>query len=136
MMFLTVVDVVMRYFINRPILGAFEITEFMMLLLVFFGLAFNHETQGNVRIDFIVKRASAKTRKLVKLLANIIGFGLFFLIAWQAIEFGLKISEENQVSRELGLPISPFIFAASTGAAILCLVLLLDLVKTLKANSQ
>ena len=39
MMFLTVSDVFLRYFLRRPILGATELTENMMVCLAFLGLA-------------------------------------------------------------------------------------------------
>jgi TRAP-type C4-dicarboxylate transport system permease small subunit len=38
MMLLTFVDVVARYLLNRPIRGAFEVTELMLLVLIFAGL--------------------------------------------------------------------------------------------------
>ena len=39
MMALTVVDVVARYVFSRPLRGAFEITELLLLALIFAGLA-------------------------------------------------------------------------------------------------
>ena len=39
MMSLTTVDVVGRYFFNKPVLGAFELTEFLVLILIFSFLA-------------------------------------------------------------------------------------------------
>ena len=38
MMLLTVVDVVARYVFSRPLRGAFEVTELMLLVLIFAGL--------------------------------------------------------------------------------------------------
>ena len=40
MMALTVLDVILRYFFNNPLLGLQEITEFMMVTFVFFSLPF------------------------------------------------------------------------------------------------
>ena len=38
MMALTVVDVIARYVFNRPLRGAFEVTELLLLVLIFAGL--------------------------------------------------------------------------------------------------
>ena len=38
MMTLTFVDVVLRYVFNRPLRGGFEVTELMLLVLIFAGL--------------------------------------------------------------------------------------------------
>ena len=39
MMFLTAMDVIFRYMFNRPITGSYELIEFMMAILVSFGIA-------------------------------------------------------------------------------------------------
>ena len=39
MMLLTTADVLGRYFFNAPVLGAYEITEYLMLIMVFSFLA-------------------------------------------------------------------------------------------------
>lgn len=127
MMFLTVSDVILRYFFNRPILGAFELTEFMMVILVFCGLAYNQETQGNIAIDVVVNRLSEKRRRILSVITNLLGLGLFSLMTWRIFVYGLKIFAENQISRELRFPIFPVIFVTAFGSAILCLVLLLSL---------
>ena len=38
MMGLTFVDVIARYVFNRPLAGAFEVTELLLLVLIFAGL--------------------------------------------------------------------------------------------------
>ena len=38
MMLLTFVDVVARYVFSRPVRGAFEVTELMLVVLIFAGL--------------------------------------------------------------------------------------------------
>ena len=40
MMFLTVTDVILRYIFNRPLAGAFEMAEYMMAVLVSFGIVY------------------------------------------------------------------------------------------------
>ena len=39
MMFLSAMDVLLRYFFNSPISGAMELTQYMMLIVVVSGLA-------------------------------------------------------------------------------------------------
>ena len=49
MMVLTVADVSLRYLINQPIPGAFELTEFLLVILASFGLAArNGDRDGNL----------------------------------------------------------------------------------------
>ena len=51
MMLLTFVDVVARYVLNRPVRGAFEVTELLLLVLIFAGLplvSFTNEDRKSV----------------------------------------------------------------------------------------
>ena len=53
MMVLTFADVVARYLLNRPIRGAFEITELTLLVLIFAGLPLVSHADEHVTMDFI-----------------------------------------------------------------------------------
>ena len=53
MMLLTFVDVVARYVVNRPVRGAFEVTELMLLVLIFAGLPLVSFTDEHALMDFI-----------------------------------------------------------------------------------
>ena len=53
MMALTVVDVVARYVFNRPLRGAFEVTELMLLVLIFAGLPLVSFSDEHAVMDFI-----------------------------------------------------------------------------------
>src|SRR5258708_25169297 len=53
MMVLTFFDVVGRYLLNKPIRGAFEITELGLLVLIFAGLPLVSHADEHVTMDFI-----------------------------------------------------------------------------------
>lgn len=53
MMLLTFVDVVARYVLNRPIRGAFEVTELLLLVLIFAGLPLVSFANEHALMDFI-----------------------------------------------------------------------------------
>src|SRR5207253_3109449 len=53
MMLLTVVDVVARYIFSRPVGGAFEITELMLVVLIFAGLPLGSFSDEHAVMDFI-----------------------------------------------------------------------------------
>ena len=53
MMALTFVDVVARYLFNRPLAGAFEVTELLLLVLIFAGLPLVTYADEHALMDFI-----------------------------------------------------------------------------------
>src|SRR4029077_1450758 len=53
LMVLTCVDVVGRYFLNRPVYGAFEITEMLLAALIFLGLPLVTLRNEHVNVDVL-----------------------------------------------------------------------------------
>src|SRR5258708_12339563 len=55
MMCLTSADALSRYTFNRPILGAFEITEkYLMVAAIFMGLSYGYRGGLFIRVTFLV----------------------------------------------------------------------------------
>ena len=53
LMMLTVVDVIARYAFNRPLRGAFEVTELLLLVLIFAGLPLVSLAGEHAVMDFV-----------------------------------------------------------------------------------
>ena len=69
MMCLTSADALSRYLLNRPIMGAYEITEkYLMVATIFLGLSYAYRGGVFIRVTFLVDRLPAR----LKLLANIL----------------------------------------------------------------
>ena len=56
MMVLTAFDVFGRYFLNRPIRGALELTEFLLVIAVSAGFAYTQTTNGHISVELFVMR--------------------------------------------------------------------------------
>ena len=60
MMCLTSADALSRYLLNRPILGAYEITEkYLMVASIFLGLSYAYRGGMFIRVTFLVDRLPA-----------------------------------------------------------------------------
>ena len=84
MMLLTTVDVVARYVFNRPLRGAFEVTELLLLVLIFAGLPLVSFTNEHAVMDFIDRllggRALRGLQGGVELVSAVLMFGLAWLV--------------------------------------------------------
>ncbi len=120
---LTVLDVVGRYALGRPLRGALELTEFAMALLVFFGLGRTALANEHVIVDIAVAHVSARLRAAADALGAVLGMGLFGLIAWRSAAQARQLAAAGEVSVNLGLPVYPFVWAVALGSAALALVL-------------
>ena len=128
MMMLTVTDVVLRKVFSKGILGALELTEFMMVGLVFFALARVEVLDRNISVDLVVKHMSRRTRLIVGMITRLICFGLFCLVTISVLVYAQVMKVSNEVTVDLLIPRYPFVYAAAAGCAALALVLLMKCV--------
>jgi TRAP-type C4-dicarboxylate transport system permease small subunit len=124
MMVLTGVDVAMRYFMNCPIPGSFEIIQYMMPMVVALGLASCALKEGHVRVDLITSMLPARLQQIMKSTAYLMMSAVFVLITWQSIVRAKGMMASGQYSEVLYLPIYPFVFVVTLGCAALSLVAL------------
>jgi TRAP-type C4-dicarboxylate transport system permease small subunit len=82
MMLLTVVDVVARYIFNRPLRGAFEVTELMLVVLIFAGLPLVSYRDDHAVMDFIDRFLGSTSRDALWRGVQVVCAAFMFLLAW------------------------------------------------------
>jgi TRAP-type transport system small permease protein len=82
MMLLTFVDVVARYVFSRPLRGAFEVTELMLLVLIFAGLPLVSFTDEHAVMDFVDRVLSRRGLALTQRLVQAVSAAFMFLLGW------------------------------------------------------
>jgi C4-dicarboxylate transporter, DctQ subunit len=73
MMVLTTADVIARYVFNSPTMWADEMASYLLIAIVFLGLAQNLRTDGHIRIDVITNLVSPRVRLVLEVFAYAIG---------------------------------------------------------------
>ena len=126
LMAIITVDVILR-FLGFPMRGFFELSELVLALAVWGGLAYTTMQNGHVKIELIVSRFSSRVQDFIDLIGNILGLGLFVAIMWKGATSLLLSKKVGEVSMALGIPIYPFKLVIPLGALLVCLVLLLML---------
>jgi len=131
MMLLTTVDVIGRYFFSRPITGAYELTEFMMVIVVFLGLAYTAIKKGHAAIEVAAERFPVKVRAFFNTVTTLLSLAVFIVMAWQGLVQANLLRTKGETSALLFIPVFPFFWVLAFGCFLLCLVLLLDIRDTL-----
>ena len=129
MMLLTTADVAGRYIFNKPIMGAFELTEFMVLILIFSFLAQAQSEKTHVSVDLFFSRLPKKLRILMSLFNHIICLVLMGLIAWMSAVRAIELKTFAEASSNLQIPKYPFAFFVVIGCVVLCLEYIRDLIR-------
>lgn len=76
-------SVMMRYFLNRPIVWIVEISSYLMLYITFLGTAWLLRRDGHVEIDLFISRLRPKTQRVLKSLTSIGGAVVGFILSWK-----------------------------------------------------
>jgi len=133
MMFLVTADVLGRYLLGRPIHGTTELTEFMMVGLLYFTLAHTQADKAHIKVEMLVSRLSPKTQLFFEVLAYGLGFFLFVLITWQGTLAAMKSWKFGETTFGVILfPLFPAKVLVPIGSALFALRLFLDFREGLK----
>ncbi len=110
MMALTFVDVVARYLFNRPIRGAFEVTELMLLVLIFAGLPLVSHGDEHVTMDFIDRMLPPRAVTVLIRTVHAIVAALFFFLTWQMLIKAGRIAGYGDTTDVLRIAVGPFVY--------------------------
>ena len=125
LMFFTVSDTLLRYLFNRPISGDYELTELALVVLVSTALAYTMVQGRHVTVKLLSFRGKAQI--ICQSLTYFISLVIFALLAWQSADYGNQLWQLGQHSGILSLSLAPFLYVVAFGSALLCLVILVQL---------
>lgn len=132
---LTVGDVLLRYFFNSPIVGSFELTEYLLIPIVFFSIPWTTKEKSNVRVDLIVGRFRDRSRTIIYAISCVLSIIVTFVFAWFTVPQAIYIGKANIHSEMLKIPAYPFYFLTALGFFILFFVLIDNLIDFIKEGS-
>ncbi|HLS86973.1 MAG TPA: TRAP transporter small permease [Burkholderiales bacterium] len=122
LMTLTFVDVVARYLFNRPIRGGFEVTELLLLVLIFAGLPLVSHADEHVTMDFIDRLLGGRARRWLNAIVNAVVAAIFAFMAWQMVIRAGRISSYGDATDVLRIPYGPFVYFMAATLALAALI--------------
>jgi TRAP-type C4-dicarboxylate transport system permease small subunit len=133
----TAADALGRYFLNRPIGGAYEITEnYLMIFAIYFALACAYHEGANVRITFLVSRLPPQTKLVTNYFVQIFSilFIAFLFVSATRMNLG-RLGEIMELTKTLNLPIWPAYLIISVTLVFMSLLIFLDLWQVKRGKS-
>jgi TRAP-type C4-dicarboxylate transport system permease small subunit len=125
LMLITTADVVGRGFFNKPIAGTFELSEYMLAVIILLGAAYTQQVKGHVAVDFLTSKFSNKTQALCQTLVLFLSLFIVTILVWQGFMLGI---EEKGVTDQLRVPRAPFKMLVGVGGGLLWLQLFFDFI--------
>jgi len=132
LMALIAFDVVMRYVLRLPFLGAYEMTELAMALIVFLGLPYCAATGGHVAVDVLAPVLDRPGLRWLGVAVHLAGAALCALMAWQAVLYALSSRSRGEATNMLKIDLWPFELLSAASLALFCAVLLLQAWKAMR----
>lgn len=122
LMGLTVVAVTLRK-ANSPILGAQDMSEAGLILVVFMAMAYSGWTGGHIAVDLIGSALRKRTLELLDVGVRSVS-GLFFIVVtWMSAVHAMDAFEYGEGFNLLAIPHWPFYAMIAFGSALFALVL-------------
>ena len=130
LMLLTVGNIIARH-VYEPWGGTAIVVGWLAAPLAAFALAYTQQRKGHSRIDILVSRFRPRVQSIIDSIMFLIGAALFGVGTWQVVKLANRYRELGQIDASTGIRFYPFIYAVGVGCAFLCLVLLIDFLKSL-----
>jgi len=128
---LTFLDVCLRYILNKPILGVYDITRVTLIVTVACAFGYTQMIRGNMAIDFLLLKLGQRHRAIVGSVYDGIALCLFLVITVQAFRQGNALRMTGDATETVLIPYYPFVYLIAFNMGVVCLILLLQLVKSL-----
>ncbi len=122
MTLLTGYEVVVRYIFNRPTVWTLEVSEYLLVAAVYWGMAYTLRVRGHIIVDVVYQRVSPKWQTIL----SVVGYALILVfcvvLTWQSGAAALKSLRLNEVSpTAMATPMFPIKAIIPLGGFMLCL---------------
>lgn len=128
------VDVILRYFFNRPSIWVTEITTYLFLYIIFLGTAYALQEGMHIRVTFLLDRFNEKVIRITNLITALFAMIFSFVLLWETSEMTWYAFKENWTSPTmLNAPYAYIYVAMVFGSFLLFVTFLCDTVLKFRA---
>lgn len=125
LMLITTGDVLGRGVVSKPIAGTFELSEYMLAVIILLGTAYTQQVKGHVAVDFLTTHFGKKNQLICQAFTLFLSLFIVAILVWQGFKLGI---EETGVTDQLRIPKAPFKMLVGIGGALLWLQIFFDMI--------
>jgi TRAP-type C4-dicarboxylate transport system permease small subunit len=119
LMLLTVYSVVMRYVFNAPPFFTLDLSQMMLIPVVFFGLAYCGWTGGHIAVDLVGTLKMPALERVVDVVVRLVCAAVIALWSWKLVGLALNTQEIGNATNLVQIPYYPFVWVMVAGSALL-----------------
>ncbi|HYE67152.1 MAG TPA: TRAP transporter small permease [Anaerovoracaceae bacterium] len=132
MMLMTMWDIIGRRFFSSSVPGVYELSSLGLVVISFLAMGYPQIEGENVGVTMVYDRMKPKVKAVMDFLVSIVCIALFAVVVKQTITFALRMSDSNQITPVLHIPLQPFVYITAIGIVVLILGFILDLLKSIR----
>ena len=132
LMTITVINSIGRYGFDRPVLGAIEVSYFLLLMSAFLVGAYTMVSKNHVIIGILVDRFSERTQAVFDSCTYFFSLVVVGVAVWRSLAQGLYIMQQGQATYALHIPLYPFYLVVAFGWLILGIAILFQLIRFIR----
>jgi TRAP-type C4-dicarboxylate transport system permease small subunit len=128
MIFPTTLDIFLRYIMEEPLPAIFQLTEFMMVGVVYLGIAYVQSLKEHIKIEMATTWLPQRGQDLLDIFGYLAGLVLFVIITWQSgrLAWDAWVTQDYTMGI-IHFPLWPAKSIIPIGCGLLCIRLLLDI---------
>jgi C4-dicarboxylate transporter DctQ subunit len=77
------IDVILRYFFNRPSIWITEVSTYLLLYIIFLGGAYTLQEGGHISVTFLHTFFKASAQKIIDLITLLLALSFSLVLLWQ-----------------------------------------------------
>jgi TRAP-type C4-dicarboxylate transport system permease small subunit len=131
LMIITVADVSLRFFLNKPITASVEITEGLMVLAAVTGFAWCALRGGHISVNILVSRFSKRGQSITEIINSLVVIFLCAIIASQNYREAVYLIHSDVRSLVTEMPFYPFYLIIALSFSILLMVMVINLIRSI-----
>lgn len=124
------VDVIGRYLFNKPIIGTMERGQVLLALMVFLGWGYTQIAKAHVNVELFFRRFPPRAQAITRFATTFVALVFFILIGWQAVLTAQLYHGGGRLIYVIHWPLAPFQLVVTLGALVLCLVFIMEMVRS------
>jgi len=135
-MAITCIDVVGAKVFRWRLLGAIDIVMLVQIVAIAFAASMALILGRHIQVEFLFNLLPRRAQAVINSVVLLLGLGLFMVIMWRLSVLGHLLQTSGDYSATIRIPYYPFAYGIALASIPVCLVFLLEFIKSLKKRVQ
>jgi len=117
-------------------LGALDVVMLSQIVAIAFAASMALILGQHIRVEFFFNLLPRRAQKVIHSCVLLLCLGLFIFIFWRLCVLGYSFQTSGEYSPTAYIPLYPFAYAIALASIPVCLVLVLEFLKSLSQRGQ